>query len=52
MTMEVIIAEKHITEPTERSMPPVMMTKVTPSVAMAMKEKFFATFWRLPSVRK
>ena len=52
MTMEVIIAEKHIIEPTERSMPPVMMTKVIPSVAMAMKEKFFATFCILPSVKK
>ncbi len=52
MTMDVIIAEKHIIEPTERSMPPVMMTKVIPSVAMAMKEKFFATFCILPSVKK
>ena len=52
MTIEVIMAEKHIIDPTERSMPPVMMTKVTPRVAMAMKEKFFATFCMLPSVKK
>ena len=52
MTIEVIMAEKHIIEPTERSMPPVMMTKVMPRVAMAMKEKFFATFCMLPWVKK
>ena len=52
ITMDVIMAEKHIIEPTERSMPPVMMTKVTPRVAMAMNEKFFATFCMLPSVKK
>ena len=52
MTIEVIIAEKHIIEPTERSMPAVMMTKVEPSAAMAMNEKFFATFCRLPVVKK
>jgi hypothetical protein len=48
----VIIAEKHIIEPTDKSMPPVMMTNVIPSVAMAMKEKFFATFCMFPSVKK
>ena len=48
ITMEVIMAEKHIIDPTERSMPPVMITKVMPRVAMAMKEKFFATFCMLP----
>jgi len=52
MTMDVIIAEKHIIDPTDRSMPPVMMTKVTPRVAMATKEKFFATFCMLPWVKK
>ena len=52
MTIEVMMAEKHIIEPTERSMPPVMMTKVTPRVAMAMNEKFFATFCMLLSVKK
>ena len=52
ITIEVIMAAKHIIEPTERSMPPVMITKVTPRVAMAMKEKFFATFCMLPSVKK
>ena len=52
MTIEVTMAEKHIIEPTERSMPPVMITKVMPRVAMAMKEKFFATFCMLPSVKK
>ena len=52
MTMDVTIAEKHIIDPTERSMPPVMITKVTPRVAMATKEKFFATFCMLPWVKK
>ena len=52
ITIDVIMAEKHIIEPTERSMPPVMMTKVTPRVAMAINEKFFATFCMLPSVKK
>src|SRR5260364_442136 len=32
ITIEVIIAAKHISEPTDRSMPPVMITKVMPSV--------------------
>ena len=44
ITIDVIMAAKHIIEPTDRSMPPVMITKVTPSVAIAMNEKFFATF--------
>ena len=52
ITIDVIMAEKHIIEPTERSMPPVMITKVMPRVAMAMNEKFFATFCMLPSVKK
>ena len=52
ITMEVIMAEKHIIDPTDRSMPPVMITKVMPRVAMAMKEKFFATFCMLPCVKK
>ncbi len=51
MTIDVTMAEKHIIEPTERSMPPVMITNVTPRVAIAMKEKFFATFWILPPVK-
>ncbi len=33
-------------------MPPVMMTRVMPSVAMATKEKLRTTFLTLPSVRK
>ena len=32
-----------MTEPTDRSMPPVMITVVTPSAAMAMNEKFRVT---------
>ena len=52
ITIEVIMAEKHIIEPTDRSMPPVMITNVIPRVAMAMNEKFFATFCMLPSVKK
>jgi hypothetical protein len=38
------------TEPTERSMPPLMMTKVSPSDIRAMKLKFFEIFKRLRGV--
>ncbi len=31
--------QRHSTEPTERSMPPVMMTSVMPSAMMATKVK-------------
>lgn len=31
------IDDRHSTEPTDRSMPPVMMTKVMPSAMMATK---------------
>src|SRR5215831_8977345 len=40
------------TEPTDRSMPPLMMTKVSPSDIKAMKLKFFEMLRRLRGVMK
>ena len=40
------------TEPTDRSMPPLMMTKVSPSDISAMKLKFFEMLSRLRGVMK
>ena len=40
------------TEPTARSMPPLMMTKVSPNDISAMKLKFFEMFRRLRGVMK
>ena len=51
MTMPVIIAERPITDPTDRSMPPVMMTAVMPSAAMATKAKLRVTLKRFWPVR-
>jgi hypothetical protein len=52
MTMAQTIAASAMVEPTERSMPPVMITSVTPSVTMPTNEKFLATFARLPGLKK
>ena len=52
MTMAQVMAESAMVEPTDRSMPPVTITSVTPSVTMPTKEKFLATFARLPGLRK
>ncbi|MNL57619.1 hypothetical protein D3C87_1811950 [compost metagenome] len=52
ITIEVTVAESAMVEPTLRSMPPVMMTSVMPSVAMAMNEKLRVMLDRLPAVRK
>ena len=52
MTMAQVIADRAMVEPTERSMPPVTITRVTPSVTMPTKEKFFATLARFPGLRK
>ena len=52
MVSEVTVAVSAIVEPTERSMPPVMITSVMPSVAMAMNEKLRTMLPTLPAVRK
>ena len=52
MVSDVVVADKAMVDPTERSMPPVMMTSVMPSVAMAMNEKLRTMFEMLPGDRK
>lgn len=49
---EVIMVAEQISEPIERSIRPVIMTKLTPRVTIAMKEKFLATFCTLPCLKK
>ena len=49
--MPVTIPERPTTEPTDRSMPRVMMTAVIPSAMMPMKEKLRVMLNRLSSVQ-
>src|SRR2546428_13993573 len=49
MTMDGIMAEKHITEPTERAQPAGIATEVRPPGATAMNAEDHATGCKLPS---
>jgi len=52
MTMAQVMAASAMVEPTDRSIPPVTITRVTPRVTIPTKEKFLATLARLPGLRK
>ena len=52
MVSEVTVAASAMVEPTDRSMPPVMITSVMPSAAMAMNEKLRTILLMLPAVKK
>ena len=48
--MPVTMPDRHSTDPTERSIPPVMMTAVMPSAMMPTKAQLRATLNRLAEV--